>query len=87
MGDVTPQLNIEVDPLGSGVPVFSAGRDVFDDTAVTPSGNHLQNYTFTTPSLLGPSTLRLERTAFSQNSDSSGIAFPSSTVTRGIKET
>ena len=48
---------------------------------------NLRNYTFTTPPLLGPSSLRLERTATSQYFASEGVASRNSTITRGIKET
>ena len=47
----------------------------------------LQNYTFATPPLLGPNTLRLECKATSQHSDACNVASPNSTITRGIKET
>ena len=47
----------------------------------------LQNYTFATPPLLGPNTLRLECTATSQHSDAGNVASPNSTITRGMKET
>ena len=47
----------------------------------------LQNYASTTPPLLGPSTLRLERTATPQHSDAGSAASPNSTIARGIKET
>ena len=61
---ITPQVSLDVDPLGSGVPVFAANRNAVADTASTPSGNqlgkretvkevNLQNYTFTTSPLLG----------------------------------
>ena len=98
LGAITLQESVGVDPLGSGVPVFSASRNAFADTTGTPSGHQLgkrktrkevkfQNYTFTTPPLLGPSTLQLERTATYQHSGSDGAASPNSTITRGIKET
>ena len=74
-------------PAGSKAPMFSASRNEFADTAVIPSGCHLQNFSFTTGQLLGPSTLRLERTAISQHSDSDSITSPRLTITRGIKET
>ena len=68
--ETTPQVSVGADPLGFGNPVFSASRNAFTDTAGTPSGNqlgkretrkeiNLQNSTFTTPPLLGPSTVRL----------------------------
>ena len=93
--EITPPVSIKVDPLGSGVPVFSASRNALADTTDTPSENrlrkrktkkevNLQNYTLTTPSLLGPSALQLERTVTSQHSVSDSIASPSSIVTRGI---
>ena len=47
----------------------------------------LQNYTFATPPLLGPNTLRHECTATSQHSDAGNVASPNSAITRGIKET
>ena len=83
---VTPQLSIEADPLGPRIPMFSACGNAFPHPAVTPSESHLQNYTFTKPPLLGPSTLRLERT-ISPHSGSGSIASPNSTITGGIKET
>ena len=96
-GEITPQVSLDVDPLGSGVPVFAASRNAVADTASTPSGNQLgkretakevnQNYTFTTPPLLDLSTFRLECTATPQDSGSGSVASSSSTITRGIKET
>ena len=59
-GSVTPGLSIAVDPVGSGVPVFSASNTSFVGTAVTLPGNqlgkrktkkkqvNLQNYTVAT---------------------------------------
>ena len=72
-GKITPKVSLDVDPLGSGVPVFAASRNAVADTASTPSGNqlgkletvkevNLHNYTFTTPPLLGPSTFQIEDT-------------------------
>ena len=97
-GEITPQVSLDVDPLGSGVPVFAASRNAVADTASTPPGNQLgkretikevnfQNYTLTTSPLLCPSTFQLGRTAISQNSGSDSIASPSSTITGCIKET
>ena len=86
LGGVTPQLSIEEEPLGPRTPMFSACGNAFAHPVVTPSGSHLQNYTLTKPPLLGPSTLRLERT-ISPHSGSSSKASPSSTITGGIKET
>ena len=40
LGSVTPGLSTGADPLGSGVPVFSANNS-FLGTAVTPSENQL----------------------------------------------
>ena len=82
--EITPHLGTSVDPLGFGVPVFEASRDTLGDTAMVPSGSQLgkrktrkdltlQNYAFATPPLLGPSTLRLERTATSQHSDTHSV--------------
>ena len=98
LGGITPHLAMSVDPLGSGVPVFEASKNTLDDTAIAPSGSKLgkrktrkgltpQDYAFTTSPIMGPSTLRLERTAISQNSDAGSVASPNSTITRGIKET
>ena len=98
MGEITPHLAMSVDPLGSGVPVFEASKNTLDDTAIAPSGNKLgkrktrkgmtpQDYAFTTSPKLGPSTLRLERTATSQHSDAGIVASPDSTITRGFNET
>ena len=97
LGEITPQVSLGVDPLGSGIPVFAASRNAVADTASTPSGNQLgrretakevnQNYTFTTPPLLDLSTFRLECTATPQDSGSGSVASSSSTITRGIKET
>ena len=97
-GKITPQASLDVDPLGSGVPVFAASRNAVADTASTSSGNqlgkretvkevNLQSYTFTTPPVLGPSTFQLEGTAISQYAGSDGRASPSSGITGGIKET
>ena len=97
-GEITPQVSLDVDPLGSGVPVFAASRNAVADTASTPPGNQLgkretikevnfQNYTLTTSPLLCPSTFQLGRTAISQYSGSDSIASPSSTITGCIKET
>ena len=85
LGETTPHVSEGADPLGSGIPVFSASRSMFADTTGTLSGNqlgkrktneevNLQNYTFTTPPLLVPSTLRLELTATSQQSSSGSVA-------------
>ena len=97
LGEITPQVSLGVDPLGSGVPVFAASRNAVADTASTPPGNQLgkretakevnQNYIFTTPPLLDLSTFRLECTATPQDSCSGSVASSSSTITRGIKET
>ena len=97
LGEITPQVSLGVDPLGSGVPMFAASRNAVADTASTPSGNQLgkretakevnQNYTFTTPPLLDLSTFRLECTATLQDSGSGSVASSSSTITRGMKET
>ena len=97
-GKITPQVSLDVDPLGSGVPVFAASRNAVADTASTPSGNQLgkretvkevniQNYTLTTPPLLGPSTFQIEGTAISQYVGSDSRASPSSAITGVIKET
>ena len=70
-GEATPHSITNTNPLGSGLPVFETSRDILGDTAVVPTGNKLgkrrtrkevthQNCAFTTPPLLGPSTLRLE---------------------------
>ena len=78
--------------------MFRANENTVADNAVTPSGNqlgkrktrkvvNLQNNTYTTPPLLGPSTLRLKRTLTSQQFGSGDIVSPGSTTTRGIKET
>ena len=85
---------------GSGVPVFEASKNTLDDTATALReaswGNgkpgkkghpRTMPYAFTTPPILGPSTLRLDRTATSQHSDAGSVASPDSTITRGIKET
>ena len=69
-----------------------------EDTAVVPSGTQLgkrktrkgvalPNYVLTTPPLMNPSTLQLERTTTSQHSDTGSVASPNSTIARGIKET
>ena len=98
LGEITPHLGTNADPLGSGVPVFDSSRNTLGDTAIAPSesqpgkrktrkGITLQNYASTTPPLLGPSTLRLERTATLQHSDAGSAASPNSTIARGIKET
>ena len=97
-GKITPQVSLDVDPLGSGVPVFAASRNAVAHTASTPSGNqkgkletvkevNLQNYTFTTPPLLGPSTFQIEGTAISQYAGSNSRASLSSAITGGTKET
>ena len=88
---ITPQVSLDVDPLGFGVPVFAASRNAVADTASTPSGNqlekretvkevNLQNYTFTTPPLLG-SNHQLEGTAISQYAGSDSRASPSLAIT------
>ena len=98
LGEITPHLGTSADPLGSGVPVFDSSRNTLGDTAIAPSesqpgkrktrkGVTLQNYASTTPPLLGPSTLRLERTATPQHSNAGSAASPNSTIARGIKET
>ena len=98
LGEITPHLGTNADPLGSGVPVFDSSRNTLGDTAIAPSesqagkrktrkGVTLQNYASTTPPLLGPRTLRLERTATLQHSDAGSAASPNSTIARGIKET
>ena len=98
LGKITPHLAMRVDPLGSEVPVFEASKNALDDNAIAPSGSKLgkrktrkgmtpQDYAFTTLSILGPSTLRLECTATSQHSDFGSVASPDSTIVRGIKET
>ena len=98
LGGITPHLAMTVDPLGSGIPVFEACKNTLDDTAIAPSGSKLgkrktrkgmtpQDYAFTTSPILGPGTLRLERTATSQHSDPGSVAYPDSTITRSIKET
>ena len=98
LGGITPHLAMTVDPLGSGIPVFEASKNTLDDTAIAPSGSKLgkrktrkgmtpQDYAFTTSPILGPGTLRLERTATSQHSDPGSVACPDSTITRSIKET
>ena len=94
---IPPQVSVGADALCSGVPVFRANENTVADNAVTPSGNqlgkqktkkvvNLQNNTYTTPPLLGPSTLRLKRTLTSQHFGSDDIVSPGSTTTRGIKE-
>ena len=98
LGETTPHLGTNADPLSSGVPVFDSSRNTLGDTAIASSesqpgkrktrkGVTLQNYASTTPPLLGPSTLRLERTATLQHSDAGSAASPNSTIARGIKET
>ena len=98
LGEITPHLGTNAGPLGSGVPVFDSNRNTLGDTAIAPSesqpgkrktrkGVTLQNYASTTPPLLGPSTLRLERTTTPQHSDAGNAASPNSTIARGIKET
>ena len=98
LGVITPHLGTSADPLGSGVPVFDSSRNTLGDTAIAPSesqpgkrktrkGVTLQNYASTAPPLLGPSTLRLKRTATPQHSDAGSAASPNSTIARGIKET
>ena len=64
LGSVTPGLSTGADPLGSGVPVFSASNKSFVSTAVTTSGNQLGKRktrmqvnpkdTVASPPLLGP---------------------------------
>ena len=87
LGEITPHLGTNADPLGSGVPVFDSSRNTLGDTAIAPSesqpgkrktrkGVTLQNYASTTPPLLGPSTLRLERTATLQHSDAGSAGIP-----------
>ena len=89
---------MNADLLGSGIPIFETSRNTLGDTAIVPSESKLgkrktrkevtlQSYTFATPPLLGPNTLRLECTATSQHSDAGNVASPNSTITRGIKET
>ena len=99
LGRATPELSIREEPLGSGVPVFSADKNPFVDTSVTPTGSQLGKektkievdpltYTFNKSLLLGPSTLRLERTINSRCSrPDSDVISPSSTITRGINKT
>ena len=96
-GEATPHSITNTNLLGSGLPVFETSRDILGDTAVVPTDNKLgkrrtrkevthQNCAFTTPPLLGPSTLRLECTATPKHSDAGNMASPNSTITRGIKE-
>ena len=91
-------LSTSVDPLDSGAPAFGTKGDTLEDTAVVPSGTQLgkrktrkevalPNYALTTPPLMNPSTLQLERTTTSQDSDASSVVSPNSTIARGIKET
>ena len=93
---ITPHSVTNADLLGSGIPIFEASRNTLGDAAIVPPESKLgkrktrkevalQNYTFPTPPLLGPNTLRLECTATSQQSGN--VASPNSTITRGIKET
>ena len=37
LGDITPHLGTNADPLGSGVPVFDSNRNTLGDTAIAPS--------------------------------------------------
>ena len=87
LGGITPQLSIEEDLLGPRTPMFSACGNALAHPAVTPSGSHLQYYTFTKPPLIGPSTFQLEGTPISQYAGSGSIATPSSTLTGGIEGT
>ena len=77
--NITPASSVGVHLLGSGAPIFSANRNPMVGTAVTPSGNqsekrmaetagHLLRYTFITPQLLGPSTVRHEGSVDSEDS-------------------
>ena len=77
--------------------MFSANRNPFVGTAVTLQGisweaedkkvvNPLK-YTFSTPALLSPSTLRLERTITSQYTGSGSFTSPCLTINRRIEET
>ena len=83
-------------PLGYGILMFSPSNNSFVGTAVTLSGSQLrktrkqvnpQKDAVAAPPLLGASTLRVERTATYQHSGLGDFASPSSTITRGIKET
>ena len=98
LGEITPHLGTSVDPLDSGAPAFGTKEDTLEDTAVVPLGTQLgkrktrkevalPNYALTTPPLMNPSTLQLERTRTSQHSDAGSVASPNSTIARGIKET
>ena len=98
LGEITPHLGTSVDPLDSGAPAFGTKEDTLKDTAVVPLGTQLgtrktrkevalPNYALTTPPLINPSTLQLERTKTSQHSDAGSMASPNSTIARGIKET
>ena len=98
LGEITPHLGTSVDPLDSGAPAFGTKEDTLEDTAVVPLGTQLgkrktrkevalPNYALTTPPLMNPSTLQLERTKTSQHSDAGSVASPNSTIARGIKET
>ena len=98
LGEITPHLGTSVDPLDSGAPAFGTKEDTLEDTAVVPLGTQLgkrktrkevalPNYALTTPPLMNPSTLKLERTRTSQHSDAGSVASPNSTIARGIKET
>ena len=98
LGEIKPHSVTNADLLGSGIPIFEASRNTSFNTANIPPESKLgkrktrnevalQNYTFATPPLLGPNTLRLECKATSQHSDACIVASPNSTITRGIKET
>ena len=98
LGEITPHSVTNADLLGSGIPIFEASRNTLGNTANFPPESKLgkrktrnevalQNYTFATPPLLGPNTLRLECKATSQHSDACNVASPNSTITRDIKET
>ena len=98
LGEITPHLGTSVDPLDSGAPAFGTKEDTLEDTAVVPLGTQLgkrktrrevtlPNYALTTPPLMNPSTLQLERTKTSQHSDAGSVASPNLTIARGIKET
>ena len=91
-------LSHECGPAGFWNPIFEAIRNTLGDTAIVPPESKLgkrktrkevtlQNYTFATPPLLGPNTLRLECTATSLHSDAGNVASPYSTITKSIKET
>ena len=97
LGGITPHLAMRVDPLGPESH-YSKLAKPWMIVQLPPSGSKLgkrksrkgmtpKDYAFTTSPILGPSTLRLERTATSQHSDAGSVASPDSTVTRGIKET